>query len=202
MIWVPTQNRGLDDNTSLYTLNVLRVWDIMHRQKGWVFNSLLMPLRNTEFFAPGREGITGKWIIKEDAQLRDIMVGEELGSFKELEKKKGDIFNRIDEWRYHQLKHFVGRLPKPSRTKKDWNPFERLLDSRGDGKHGIAKIYKIFTDLDTSTKLMYIEKWERDLGMEIDEGKQKKIYRLIYENISMREVEIKDKCLIRWHITP
>ncbi|CAI9564030.1 unnamed protein product, partial [Staurois parvus] len=49
---------------------------------------------------------------------------------------------------------------------------------------------------------MYIEKWGKDLGIEIDEDKQRKIYRHTHENISMREVEVNYKCLVRWHITP
>ncbi|CAI9553724.1 unnamed protein product [Staurois parvus] len=36
----------------------------------------------------------------------------------------------------------------------------------------------------------------------LDEDKQKKIFRLIHKNVSMREVEINYKCLTRWHITP
>ncbi|CAI9542338.1 unnamed protein product, partial [Staurois parvus] len=41
---------------------------------------------------------------------------------------------------------------------------------------------------------MYIAKWERDLGIEIDEDKQRKIYRLTHENVSMREVEMALEC--------
>ncbi|CAI9608092.1 unnamed protein product [Staurois parvus] len=124
----------------------------MHKQLKWDFNSFLMPLRNSRFFPPGREEISGKWIRNEGAQLRDIMRGVELRTLKDLEKEEGKIFIKIDSWSDNQLKCFVGKLPKPLRSRKDWNLFERLLESRGDGKHGTAKIYKILTELDIGEK--------------------------------------------------
>ncbi|CAI9548682.1 unnamed protein product [Staurois parvus] len=124
----------------------------MQRQLKWEFNSFLMPLRNSGFFPPGREEVSGKWIRNEGAQLRDILKGVELRTLKDLKKKEGKIFTRIDSWSYNQLKCFVGKLPKPLRASIDWNLFEKLLGSRGDGKHGTAKIYKILTELDIGGK--------------------------------------------------
>ncbi|CAI9591210.1 unnamed protein product, partial [Staurois parvus] len=125
------------------------------------------------------------------------MVGEELCPLKELGSKRDTVYLR--EWRYGQLKHFVGSLPMPLRKKEDWNPFEHVLDTRGDGKHGITKIYKILTG---ATRQLFLEKWEMDLEVIIDERKQKKIYSLIHGNVNMKETEMNYKCLVRWYITP
>ncbi|CAI9586894.1 unnamed protein product [Staurois parvus] len=80
--------------------------------------------------------------------------------------------------------------------------FERLLETRRDGKHGVTKMYRILTELDTDTKLIFITNWERDMEVVIDEDQRNKIFRLVHESVSMREVEINYKCLTRWHITP
>ncbi|CAI9592301.1 unnamed protein product [Staurois parvus] len=80
--------------------------------------------------------------------------------------------------------------------------FERLLETRRDGKYGISKVYRILTELDTNTKLIFITKWERDMGVGFDEDRQRKMFRLIHDNVSMREVEVNYKCVTRWHITP
>ncbi|CAI9577764.1 unnamed protein product [Staurois parvus] len=187
---------------SVYTRIVIREWDKMHKQRKWDFNSLLMPLRNSEFFPPGKEEISGRWIMKEDAQLRDVMEGVNLRTLEDLKKEEGRIFTGIDIWRYNQLKQFVEKLTKPLRTRKEWNEFEKYLEDRGDGKHSTAKAYKALTDLDRKFKLKYIEKWEKDLGVEWEEHTQRKIYRMVHENISMREVEMNFKCLTRWYVTP
>ncbi|CAI9569048.1 unnamed protein product, partial [Staurois parvus] len=115
MIWVPPQFRGIKESTSTYTLNVLRVWDNLHKNMKWEFNSILMPLTDTDYFPPGKNKISGRWFRKEDTQLREVLVEGELRPLKDLIEKKGDIFIRIDEWKYHQLKCFIGNLPKPLR---------------------------------------------------------------------------------------
>ncbi|CAI9539832.1 unnamed protein product [Staurois parvus] len=118
-IWVPPQFRELEESTSIYTRIVIREWDKMHSQRKWDFNSLLMPLRNSEFFPPGKEEITGRWIMKEDVQLREVMEGVNLRTLEDLKREEGKIFTRIDIWRYNQLKQFVEKLTKPLRTRKE-----------------------------------------------------------------------------------
>lgn len=54
IIWIPPQYRGLEMNTHVMTLNVLRIWDLFHKKSNCKYNALLVPLRETNYFQPGK----------------------------------------------------------------------------------------------------------------------------------------------------
>lgn len=62
----------LGTETDAPTLEVLKIWDLIHKKSKWKFNSPF-PLKGTSYFAPGKESLYGDWIKDKDAQLKDIM---------------------------------------------------------------------------------------------------------------------------------
>lgn len=60
IIWIPPQFRELSENTNEITQKVFAIWDFIHTQEKWEFNSPLIPLRETNFFPSGK----GKWIVE------------------------------------------------------------------------------------------------------------------------------------------
>ncbi|CAI9532137.1 unnamed protein product [Staurois parvus] len=109
-VWVSPQYRELEESTSIYTSIVIREWDKMHKQRKWDFNSLLMSLRNSVFFPPGKEEISGRWIMKEDTQLRDVMKGVHLRTLEDLKREEGRIFTRNRYMEIQSIETICGEI--------------------------------------------------------------------------------------------
>lgn len=73
VIWNPPQFRTLGPNTHVITHNAFKIWDQIHLQNKWEFNSPLIYLKDNEFFSPGMGSVGGNWIKKGNAQLKDII---------------------------------------------------------------------------------------------------------------------------------
>lgn len=132
IVWIPPQCRKLSTEIKEITKHALKIWDNLHKREHREFNSPLIPLKNTEYFAPGKEDLFGKWIFKEDAQLKDVMRQGKMCTFQELKDK--DEWFVIDFWRYKQLKHFVDSVPQPIRSMENLLPLEQIfMEKKGKG---------------------------------------------------------------------
>lgn len=101
IISIPPQYRALGENTHAMTQNVLRIWDLIHKQGKWKYNSPLTPLKETNFFTPGKAKLDGAWIKNENAQLKDITEKRKICTIQGL-KHKTDLLV-INEWRNDTL---------------------------------------------------------------------------------------------------
>lgn len=124
-VWIPPQCRKLSTKTLDITKHVLNMWDKIHDREKWGYNSPLIPLKDTDYFLPGREDLFGRWILKDEAQLKDIMSQGKLCTYQELKAK--DKWFIMDFFKYRQLKHFVDTLPQPIRLVEDLRPLEKAL---------------------------------------------------------------------------
>lgn len=111
-------------NTHEITHTALKIWDTIHIQNKWVYNSPLIYLKENEYFAPWKRSVGGNWIKKENAQLKDIIKMGKISTFQDL-KLDTDLMV-IDAWCYLQLSQFVEKLPQPIRYREDYRPLERL----------------------------------------------------------------------------
>lgn len=73
IIWNTPQYRALGVNMHEMTRNALKIWDLIHKQSKWMYNSPLSLLKENDYFKPGKRIIGGNWIIRDNAQLRDII---------------------------------------------------------------------------------------------------------------------------------
>lgn len=64
IIWILTHLRELNEHMPMITWTAMTIWDTVHKKKKSVFNSPLIPLRDTHYFALGRESMFGNWIKK------------------------------------------------------------------------------------------------------------------------------------------
>lgn len=83
VIWNPPQYRALQENTHKITRNALKIWDWIHKQNKWEYNSPLISLKENYYFTPGKRSIGGNWIKKENAQLRDITNMGKINTFQD-----------------------------------------------------------------------------------------------------------------------
>lgn len=65
IIWNPPKYRALDTETPTLTHNALKVWDQVHMQNMWTYNSPLISLKENYFFAPGKRKVGGNWIKRD-----------------------------------------------------------------------------------------------------------------------------------------
>lgn len=101
------------------------MWDLMHTNNSWEYNSPLIYLKNNEMFPPGMEEVGGNWITNNETQLKDIMKKGIISTFQHLDTQRN--FMRINDWRYVQLSHFVESLPGRVREEKDFRPIEKIF---------------------------------------------------------------------------
>lgn len=124
-VWIPPQYRKLCTKTLDITKHALNIWDKIHNREKWGYNSPLVPLKDTDYFLPGREDLSGRWILYEEAQLKDITSQGKLCTYQELKAK--DNWFAMDNWKYRQLKHFVESLPQPIRSMEDLCPSKKYV---------------------------------------------------------------------------
>lgn len=200
VIWIPSHYRKLGFEAHSITRHTLKVWDNLHKREKWEYNSPLIPLRDTEFFAPGMENLSGRWILQGGAQLKDVMQLGKICSFQDL-KSRSDLLT-LNRWRYSQLKNFIETLPQPIRMTDNLKPFEKLCVGQ-DGKKGISKIYRILVDLKGTDIPAYIKKWESELKSKLKEDEVTTLLKRVHStSVNYKMSELNYKCLSRWYITP
>lgn len=59
IVWNPPKYRVLGENTHEMTRNALKVWDLVHKQCEWEYNSPLIFLKDNDYFAPGKRTMGG-----------------------------------------------------------------------------------------------------------------------------------------------
>ena len=64
IIWIPDKYRELGRQSHSITRHAIKIWDRVHKREKWDFNSPLMPIKDSNYFTPGLEKISGKWIKK------------------------------------------------------------------------------------------------------------------------------------------
>lgn len=149
MIWIPQHYHLLSKDTSTFTTLVFRVWDLMHRQMKWDYNSPLILLIGTNYFPSGNEILFGTWIRKKNAQLKDVVKEEVVSTIQEFRHKRDILL--INELRYRQLTHFIESLSQPIRLSKNVLP----------QKKNALKLAE-WTAIDTNMKGMnykYLARW-------------------------------------------
>lgn len=197
---VSPQYRTLGLNTHELTCSTLNIWDRLHTQNKWDYNSPLIYLKDNEFFEPGNRSVGGNRIKKENAQLKDIIKSGKISTYQELRLDRELM--TIDEWRYIQLKHFVEKLPQPIRFEEDYRPMERLC-MREKFKNTISRIYKILSAGDELDVPSYIKKWENALGSQCNKHTLEKILKLTHNSaLDTKTAETNCKCIARWYATP
>lgn len=160
VIWISPQLRKYSTETHDITRHALKIWDTLHKREHWEFNSPLMPLKDLDHFAPGKEEWFGKWLLEENIQLKDVMCQGRICSLQELQDKRNMIV--INPWRYNQLKHFIDSLPRPIRTLDNLLPLEKICTDK-NGKGGFSRIYKVLVELGRPDTPAFIGKWEKEL---------------------------------------
>ena len=58
-IWIPPHFRQQNTHMHTITLASMSIWDRVHKKHRWGYNSPLIPLFDTNFFAPGKIGLFG-----------------------------------------------------------------------------------------------------------------------------------------------
>lgn len=86
-IWIPRKYRTLDLTAHDLTTNVFKIWDTLHKQKNWIYNSPLIALPGTIFFYPGKGTLLGLKIG--NAQIRDIIAHGKIRTLAELKEING-----------------------------------------------------------------------------------------------------------------
>lgn len=199
-VWIPPQYRKLSTKTLDITKHALTMWDKIHDRDQWGYNSPLIPLKDTDYFLPGREDLFGRWILKDEVQLKDIMRQGKMCTYQELKAK--DNWFTMDIWKYRQLKHFVDSLPRPIRSMKDLRPLEKaLLEKKGRG--GVSRIYRILIKLGEVECPTFFKKWEEELGNKISEREVGLVLeRVNATSVNYRLSEMNFRILARMYITP
>lgn len=101
IIWNPPKFRALGTETAALTHNSLKIWDQVHTQNKWTYNSPLIYLKENIFFEPGRREVGGNWIKRDSTQLKDVIREGKICTYSDL-KDRSENFS-IDPWRYLQL---------------------------------------------------------------------------------------------------
>lgn len=200
IIWISPQQRKYSTETHAITKHAFKIWDTLHRKEHWEYNSPLMPLKDLEQFAPGKEEWFGKWLLEENIQLKDIMHRGRICSFQEMQDKRDMLV--INPWRYSQLKHYVGSLPQPIRSVDNLTPLEKICVDR-EGRGGFSRIYKVLVDLERLETPDYIGKWEKELGRNLTDTDVSLILkRVSATSVNSKLLELNFKCLTRMYLTP
>lgn len=77
---------------------------------------------------------------------------------------------------------------------------EKLCDVKNPIKHAISQIYEILTELEGHGALPFIEKWEQEMGLKLDETQ---MIDAVYNYASdITSIEVNYKCMVRWHLLP
>ena len=63
-IWIPAQFRQQKEHMHTITLTSMSIWDRVHKKEKWGYNSPLIPLNDTNYFAPGKASLFGNWMKK------------------------------------------------------------------------------------------------------------------------------------------
>lgn len=128
IVWIPPYLRKLSTGTQHITRHALKIWDSLHKREGWGFNSPLIPIKDSDYFAPGKEEWFGKWILEENAQLKDVMNQDKICTFQELKERESLLV--IDPWRYNQLCHFIVSPSQPIRSVDNLRPQEKICTDK------------------------------------------------------------------------
>lgn len=109
---------------------------------------------------------------------------------------------RLNGWRYAQLSHFVKSLPAPIREENNLLPIEKIFNSN-KLKGYMSAIYKILSIREELETPPFIKKWEKDLGVPLEENAKGNILTTTHSTATdIKTIESNYKCLSRWYATP
>lgn len=144
--------------------------------------------------------VGGNWLKEDALQLKNFINKGKIRTFTEL-SRESELWV-MDRWRYLQLSHFIGKLPKPLRGMEELRPLEKLCTTEYPGGV-IGQIYKILGAEQEDMTPPYIKRWEQELGSLCNRNTLGKILNLVhYSALDNRRTEIHYKVLARWYATP
>lgn len=188
MIWNPPKYRTLSTNISDLTLNTLKLWDQIHIQNKWYYNSPLIYLKDNTFFEPGSRDVGGNWIKNGNTQVKDLIKEGKIRTFYDL-RTETDLMD-------------IDILPKPIRGEEDYRPLEQLCQ-REKPRNIISRLYKILMSKEELDVPPYIKKWERELGTQCSNNMLGKILKMMHtSSVNIKMTETNFKCLAGWYVTP
>ena len=188
-VWIPQKYRVLDVDTHGLTKNVFKVWDLIHKQNKWIYNSPLMSLTETNFFIPGKETRLGNKMGA--AQIKDITEQGKIKTLLEIKEKNG---RDINFWEYLQLKHLINSIPTPLRDEKKLTPLEKLCSTQTPVKHVILRVYQILTESELQGKPYFIVKWETEICKKFEDQQVERIIASVHNTATdMNTIEMNYK---------
>lgn len=197
-IWIPRKYRILDTDTHEITKNVFKIWDTIHLKNEWKYNSPLLALTGSNLFTPGREIFEIQGIG--NPRLKDITRNGKIRTRVEIEERNGW---KMNEWNYIQIRHLVSTIPHPLRDETKLTALEKLCSNETPLKNGTSKIYSILTDLEAQERPEYINQWEKEMNLKIDNQKVEKMIEMGYNKAwDMKTIEMNYKLVSRWYMTP
>lgn len=147
---------------------------------------------------PGEQmSFFGSWADDDNASCGKFMENSKLLAFEVLKAWRGDF--SMDFWRYRQLHHFIAQHGRAIRDMSSLTPFEHLFIAEEPIPHMISKLYELLGSVTPDTKPLFVQAWERDLGLEFSEAQLTHLYQIThFSSLDSKMQETNYKLLSRW----
>ena len=202
LIWSkPSDRKNIKNKITKHTITI---WDKFKLIKGLQSPHvpLLSFIRNPLFYpACTFPNSFKKWISSNITQLCDMSTSTSLKTFPELcdrhQLPQSELF------RYLQIKNFFMPYIQNLSKLDELTQFERICKREPHSKGLISIIYKHLITLPTADPPSYVEKWERDLGLQLESSDWDKIWTTTKSSSqNIIALETNYKVLLRWYLVP
>lgn len=163
--------------------------------------SPLTPIVGNPAFAPGLDDPRFLQLLEvERSQARHFIDGQ----WKNRQQITEDpALAGLSFWQKIQLTHFIGSLPTPELFEIQLTTFELLCVEQTPLRHAISLTYQLLLDQPQDFRLLYISKWEKDLGVKFTEKQIDRLFLFAHKiSVCARHQEAGYKLLARWYYAP
>lgn len=109
----------------------------------------------------------------------------------------------LNEWRVHQLSHFLNSLPKPHLFQRPLSPFGELCLGDGPIRKSLSLSYEALLDLHAQSESPFSSNWEKDLQVTFtNQQKDRILYFTHKSSLCSNYQETTYKIMTRWYRTP
>ena len=154
--------------------NTLKAWFITQKLEGRSgLTSSLIPIQGNPNFLPGMmDGGYSTWSFQGIKRMRDLFQGASMLSFAQLQEKYN--LPRHDFYKYLQIRDFINRGTTLNIDATS-SAVEQLL-LLGPTKKSITRFYNVLSQADVINVQDVMQKWQDELGIDIDGDKWTKIW--------------------------
>ena len=202
LLWILPKLRGKICNPIIK--HSLSLWDSYKSKYSLVspLNPLLSFYKNPTFYPAWIFPNTFKeWVRKDCIYVYKFLDSSGIMPFPTVCKKYG--IPQSELFRYLQIKNFVETHLTSSALKKQMSPFESICKDNPHVRGTISVLYLQSLSHNNTTKLPYVQKWESDLGIELNTSDWNQIWRNTKSASSnIIALEAGYKVLMRWYLVP